>query len=204
MKNVETNQDNIGADSEIPKGRERSEERRLAEAPVSGQAGLSGKRGKPKATGSHHITTEELAAKYRLKTTRDECGDSIIPGKRGHLYCDDGQVCAMWENAPPMNRSKLAQLGGKLWMGDIGRNREGRRVQDVKITGVSPEKISHATRLVGAKTRRVLSEAEQKARRKGYAASPLFSVRSQGPSQPPESIPVAEVIPNCPGGSTNA
>ena len=44
MKNEETNQDNIGADSEIPKGRDRSEERSLAEAPhrAGGRIGKTG------------------------------------------------------------------------------------------------------------------------------------------------------------------
>ena len=163
MKNEETNQDNIGADSEIPKGRDRSEERSLAEAPVIGQAGVSGKRGKPQAPRCHDMTTEELAAKHRLKTTRDECGDSIISGRRGHLYCDDGQVCAMWVDTKPILKKRLVELGGRVWQGDISLDGRGHRVQDARVKGISLDKVPLALRLLGAKPLRILSEAQRSA-----------------------------------------
>ncbi len=43
-------------------------------------------------------TIQQFAERYRVKTKRDECGDTIIPGKVGHIF--DGfesslGVCAM-------------------------------------------------------------------------------------------------------------
>jgi hypothetical protein len=196
MNNDETNKDNIGAESEIPRDWERSEEQSLAKAPVSGQAGGSGKRGKPKAPRWHDMTTEELAAKHRLKTTRDECGDSIIPGNRGHVYCDDGQVCAMWVNTKPILKKRLVELGGKIWQGDISLGGRGHRVQDAWVKGISLDKVPMALRLVGAKPRRILSEAQRSALAKARAASPLISpqTRAETHSLALESIPDAQVI----------
>jgi hypothetical protein len=64
----------------------------------------------------HHF-----AEKHKLRVSRDECGDAIIRGKRGHLYDDNGTLCAMWTDAPPMKQSRLESLGGTFWQGDIGR-----------------------------------------------------------------------------------
>ena len=61
------------------------------------------------------MTIQHFAEKHKLKTSRNECGDLIIRGKRGHLYVDAGEICAMWTDAPPMNKSRLATLGGTLW-----------------------------------------------------------------------------------------
>jgi hypothetical protein len=33
----------------------------------------------------------QIAARYRASIRRDECGDPIIPRKKGHLYEDNGQ-----------------------------------------------------------------------------------------------------------------
>jgi hypothetical protein len=55
---------------------------------------------------------EQFAEKHNLKTSRDECGDIVIRGKRGHLYVDAGVLSAIWTDARPMNRSRLAALGG--------------------------------------------------------------------------------------------
>ena len=41
------------------------------------------------------MTMESFAATWRLKIRLDECGDKIISGKRGHLYCDEGRLCLM-------------------------------------------------------------------------------------------------------------
>jgi hypothetical protein len=47
----------------------------------------------------------------------------------------------------PAIRSKWKALGGKLWMGDISKNAEGKRVQDVKITGIPLENARAAIRM---------------------------------------------------------
>jgi hypothetical protein len=121
---------------------------------------------------------QQFAEKHNLKTSRDECGDLIIRGKRGHLYFDDSQVCAMWIDAPPIMRSRLEQLGGQGWQGEISRGASGRRVQDAWVHGIPPEAYKLAIRLVGAKPRRVMSPAQQEALDKARRASPLIPVRT--------------------------
>src|SRR5262245_48617188 len=95
------------------------------------------------------MTIQQFAEKYKLKFSRDECGEVIIRGKRGHLYVDGGKLCAMWVDAAPMMRSRLEKLGGKVWQGDIGRGDKGRRVQDAWVRGIRPEAYRLAIRLVG-------------------------------------------------------
>jgi len=58
---------------------------------------------------------EQFAEEYNLKTSRDECGAAVIAGRYGHIYVDGGVICAMWTDAPPMNQSRLAKLGGTFW-----------------------------------------------------------------------------------------
>lgn len=119
-----------------------------------------------------------FAEKHKLKTSRDECGDAIIRGKRGHLYADGAEVCAMWTDAPPMNRSRLAKLGGSLWQGDISGSGHGRRAQDAWVRGIRPEAYKLAISLIGAKPRRVMSPAQRAALEKARLASPLIPIRT--------------------------
>ena len=121
---------------------------------------------------------ERFAQKHKLKTTRDECGEVIIRGKRGHLHVDGGELCAMWTDAPPMKRSRLAELGGTVWQGDISRGDKGRRVQDAWVRGIRPEAYKLAIRLVGAKQRRVMSPAQRAALEKARRASSLIPSRT--------------------------
>jgi len=116
---------------------------------------------------------QQFAEKYKLKISRDECGDSIIRGKRGHLYVEGGEICAMFTDASPMNRSRLETLGGRVWQGDISRGANGRRVQDAAVRGIPPEGYRLAIRLVGAKPRRIMSPAQRTALEKARLASPL-------------------------------
>jgi hypothetical protein len=82
---------------------------------------------------------ETFARQHRLKVRRDECNDQIIQGRRGHLYFDGGEFCLMVLDGKPAIRSKWEALVGSLWMGDTSKNAQGRRVQDVKITGIPLE-----------------------------------------------------------------
>jgi hypothetical protein len=104
---------------------------------------------------------QQFAEKHKMKTSRDECGDLIIRGKRGHLYVDEGELCAIWPDAPPMKQPRLADLGREMWQGDIGRGAHGRRVQDAWVRGISRDKIPDAIRLVGAKRKRRISDAQR-------------------------------------------
>jgi hypothetical protein len=137
----------------------------------------------------------QIAEHYRVNIRRDECGDQVISGKRGHLYLDGDQLCVMWMDARPMNRSKLAELGGTLWMGDISDG-----VQDAWVKGISPEKIPQALRLVGAKRRRILSEARRDAQRgvlvRARAAKRLSLSLCPEPLESIGGLPDGQVVPN--------
>ena len=117
---------------------------------------------------------ESLAERYRLKIRRDECGDPIIPGRRGHLYCDAGRLCLMMLNARPVQPRRLRELvrnllgDGTFWQGDISRTPEGRRAQDLQAWGLPPKA---AIKLAGVKRRRVLSESQTAANTARLAAS---------------------------------
>jgi hypothetical protein len=140
------------------------------------------------------MTIERFAAENNLKTSRDECGDLIIRGKRGHLYVDDGRLCAMWLDAPPIRHCRLEELGGKCWQGDISPGAKGRRVQDAWVKGIALEHHQRAILLVGAKRKRVLSESDRatrSARAAGLTA--LRLQRQKAHSQSVESFGLEQV-----------
>jgi hypothetical protein len=120
------------------------------------------------------MTIETFAEKFRLKITRDECNDKIIQGRRGQLYVDAGQLCAMWLDAPYIKESRLKELGGHLWTGDISHNAAGRMVRDAKVTGIAPEHHRLAIRLVSTRPKREMSEAQLTNLAKARAASPIY------------------------------
>jgi hypothetical protein len=120
------------------------------------------------------MTIERFAADHRRKVSRDECGDSVIRGKRGHLYVDGGLLCAMWTGAAPMKKATLESLGGRSWQGDISRDARGRRVQDAWVKGIAQESYALAVRLVGAKPRHIMTPARRAALEKATTASLPF------------------------------
>lgn len=130
---------------------------------------------------------ERFAEQFRLKVSPDECGDSIIAGRRGrHLYFDHSELCAMFVDSPPVKAHRLKALvgpAGRVWMGDIGR-KAGRRVQDVEIHGIQPEHYQAAIRLVVAHVKRTATPAQRAVLAKGRTLSPLF--QAQGKTAPPE------------------
>jgi hypothetical protein len=105
--------------------------------------------------------TETFAQQHRLKVTRDECNDQIIQGRRGHLYFDGFELCLMVLDGKPSIPSKWKALGGQLWMGDISKNAQGARVQDVKITGIPLENARAAIRMCQIKPRRIMTDAQK-------------------------------------------
>jgi hypothetical protein len=130
---------------------------------------------------------ETFAEQHRLKITRDECGDQIIPGRRGHLYFDDAELCLMVLDGKPAISSKWKALGGKLWMGDISKNTQGVRVQDVKIIGIPLENAKAAIRMCRIRSKRILSPEELSLRRgliakarDGLSKRPSLGVESLG------------------------
>jgi hypothetical protein len=85
------------------------------------------------------------------------------PGRRGHLYFDGAELCLTVLDGKPAIPSKWKALGGRLWMGDISKNAQGVRVQDVKITGIPLENARLAIRMCRIKPKRIMSEAQKAA-----------------------------------------
>jgi hypothetical protein len=104
-------------------------------------------------------TIKQFAEANRLRIQVDECGDHIIRGSRGILYVDGGKVCAMWIDAPCMRSAKIKALGSTSWAGDKSLQ-DGRWVQDVKVLDIPPGQWAMAIRMVRARTKRILSEAQ--------------------------------------------
>lgn len=103
------------------------------------------------------MTIRKFAEKHRLKITRDECGDEIIQGRRGHLYFDCGELCLMVTDGKRAKRSQWEALdGGLLWLGDITQG-----VQDVSIKGIPLDNAKLAIRLCQIKRKRLMSEAQK-------------------------------------------
>jgi hypothetical protein len=101
------------------------------------------------------MTIERFADKFRLRIVRDECGDKVIPGTRGHLYFADGELCLMVIDGTPAIRSHWDALGGRLWMGDISLDAKARRCQDVKVMGIPIENARSAIKLVRVRQKRM-------------------------------------------------
>ena len=132
------------------------------------------------------MNIEQFAEQFRLRITRDECGDKIIPGKRGHLYFAGGELCAMVIDGAPAKRSRWEALGGRLWLGDISPDEAGRRVQDVKVENIPLKDAQAAINMVRCRQKRVLSAEELEASRvRMLKARESLSIR---PSPTPETF----------------
>lgn len=113
------------------------------------------------------MTIQQFAEEYRLRVRRDECGDPIIPGRRGQLYFVDGQLCLMALDRTISARRTWAGLGGTLWLGSRSPNAKGRIVQDVEVLGIPIENAKAAMHVAGifpikriSETRRALLVAQ--------------------------------------------
>jgi hypothetical protein len=119
---------------------------------------------------------ERFARQYRLHVHLDECGDKIIPGRRGasQLYFDGPELCLMVLDGPPANRSRWVALGGKLWLGEISPSQKtGPKVQDVKTIGIPLANAKAAIRMARVKPKRIMSEAQRMVLDSARAKSPI-------------------------------
>jgi hypothetical protein len=136
-------------------------------------------------------TFESFAQRFRLRVRRDECGDPIIPGRRGQsqLYFDggdDGQLSLLVIDGPYVLRSRWKALGARrLWLGDVFQDGK-RRVQDVKAEGIPLENAKLAIRLAKVPIRRKLSEAQREALTQRGARTRFQGVKpiAEGSSDP--------------------
>ena len=111
------------------------------------------------------MNIDQFAENFRLRITRDECGDPTIQGKRGHLYFAGGKLCLMVIDGAISNRTRWEALGVHLWLGAISPDLAGRPVQDVRIDGIPMENAQAAIDMVQARQKRVLPAKEVQARR---------------------------------------
>ena len=116
---------------------------------------------------------ETFAEQHRLRVTRDECNDQVIHGRRGQVYFDGPELCLMVLDGKPALPSRWRALGGKLWMGDISKYAQGRRVQDVKIAGIPLENARLAIRMCRIKPTRIMTEAQTAVLTRALSLSPL-------------------------------
>jgi hypothetical protein len=107
------------------------------------------------------MTLEKFAEQFRLRITRDECGDKIISGKRGHLYFAGSKLCLMVIDGVPAIRRNWEVLGGKLWTGETSLTAKGQRVQDVKVEDIPIENAQAAIKMARVRQKRVLSAEER-------------------------------------------
>lgn len=63
----------------------------------------------------------------------------------------------------PAIPTKWKALGGSLWLGDISKNGQGVRVQDVKITGIPLENARLTIQMCRIKPGRVMTDAQRAA-----------------------------------------
>lgn len=107
------------------------------------------------------MTINAFAEQNKLRVRRDECGDKIIPGKRGHLYVAGNEVCLMVVDGTVVRQSRWQNLGARtLWLGDITVNAAGVRVQDVKAEGIPEVNWKLATTLAKVRLKRTATEEQ--------------------------------------------
>ena len=85
----------------------------------------------------------------------------------------------------PAIRSKWKALGGRLWMGDISKNAQGVRVQDVKITGIPFENARLAIRMP--------NPPKQNPQTRGVDSPSRPDARNPSPDPPPTLGRMSEV-----------
>jgi len=131
---------------------------------------------------------KRFGEEYRLKIRADECGERVIPGRRGHLWFDGPELCLTILDGPPISAKRLKVLvgtTGSVWQGIIGRNDHGRRVQDAEVRGIRPERYREAIRLAGCKARKRHPGASPEVLARATAAR-LKRRTATEPSQPLE------------------
>jgi hypothetical protein len=133
---------------------------------------------------------ERFAQRYRLKIRRDEAGEPIIPWRRGHLWWDAEGLCLMIVDGRPVSTRRLKDLvgdTGKVWLGTITLDDHGRRVQDVEVRGIRPERYSQAIKIAGCRTRPRNRGASPEVMARVRAAKKLNRALDKTPSFAPES-----------------
>ncbi len=101
------------------------------------------------------MTVQKLAEAFRVAAKRDSCGDQIVAGKNGHLWCEGGQVFACFTDdgrkRPLTSRAKVAALR-TLGLQASACSQEG----DAEFTAKIPEGlVPVALKVLGVRKHRV-------------------------------------------------
>jgi hypothetical protein len=126
--------------------------------------------------------SKTFAKQQRLRLTRDECGDPIFQGRKGHLYFAAGELCAIWTDAKPIKPARLQALNPRWsWQGDVSGWGTGARVQDAWVKGIPLEFSAAAIRLAGCKLKRIPTQEnlDRLARMRARIAKPHGPERRQ-------------------------
>ena len=103
-----------------------------------------------------------LAEKYRVRTKRDECGETFIPGKAGQIYdYGSGQFGALF--MPPANRRTPRRWGNvrrKLAAAGFEVVQNGDAEGSLLFDPTDATQTALAIRAVGARRKRIPSEGQ--------------------------------------------
>jgi hypothetical protein len=135
-------------------------------------------------------TLARFAEPYRLRLKRDNCGESIINGKFGHLYEHAagllGLVLEESRNGRSKSRSLLARRRKASAAGfRVHQAGEVETILLFEVGNLLKEKL--AIRLVAAKRRRVPSSAQLETLRRAREALRFCKIPAQGALQGPRT-----------------
>jgi len=116
----------------------------------------------------------EFGKKWRLRTGRDECGETIIPGKRGHIfdYGDGERFGLLYMSDQPR---LWAYAKKKLVAPKFKLRQDGDTEGIATFNPLDPEAVRLALKIAGIKTRRIASPAQLQALRKAFKARQLLA-----------------------------
>lgn len=133
-----------------------------------------------------HNTLLEFAQKYRIRVKFDECHDSVVRGKFGHLYEHGigliGMVLEYKRNGPSIARSLVARRRKALAAGfQLHQAGDAEAILLFESGNGVQEKM--AIGLVGAKRRRIASPSQLEALRQAREAFRVCKDLAQRPVQ---------------------
>jgi hypothetical protein len=103
------------------------------------------------------MTIQEFCKLYRLKLTKDKCGEEIIPGKLGHLFDHgDGHFGIVLEDAPSGDSRARALLSRKraALRGGFSLKQQGECESVLLFDARNPKQAELAAKLVMARKKR--------------------------------------------------
>jgi len=137
------------------------------------------------------MTIQEFCKLYRLKLTKDKCGEEIIPGKLGHLFDHGhGQFGMVLEDAPSGDSRARALLSRKraALRGGFSLKQQGECESILLFDARNHKQAELAAKLVMARKKRNV-------RANPASLANLVRPSTQMPLQPPGTDKLAGVDP---------